>query len=300
MSDVWKISLPVTKADAETLSADLPAFAHLDPTPTLVTTEVDPATPDDHRLDVYIEGEPEPEFIVLLTELLPTSPRVEPLIELVPDEDWVTKSQEGLDPIRAGRFFVHTARDADAVPPDAIPLRIEAGLAFGTGHHPTTAGCLRAIDALETPPRNVLDLGTGTALLALGVVKLFPDAKVIASDIDAVSIDVARENIEVNGETVGERVGELALVVADGMAADALQRRAPFDVIIANILAGPLIEMAADIARAIAPGGLLILAGLLRDQEHDVVAAYTKTGLTHVASDPNEGWPVVTLTRSAG
>ncbi|MEM8825825.1 MAG: 50S ribosomal protein L11 methyltransferase [Pseudomonadota bacterium] len=297
MPNTWKLSLPVSKADADALAADLPAFADLDPPPALVTSQPDPDRPELMQLDMHVEGEPDAALVATLRALLPTSPSVEPIIERVEDQDWVTISQQGLDPVRAGRFFVHTAKDRDALPADAVDLEIEAGQAFGTGHHPTTAGCLRAIDALDPAPSNVLDLGTGSALLALAAVKAFPDARVIASDIDAPSIATARENVGINGEAEGDGAGQIALIVADGLEAPDIAARAPFDLILANILAGPLVEMAADIAGALAEGGMLILAGLLTDQAEMVADAYREAGLMPVDVDPNEGWPVLTFTR---
>ena len=297
MSGSWKITLPVSRSDAEALSADLPALADLDPPPALMTSEPDPANPQMLQLDVYVEGEPQPDLVAKLRELLPTSPQYEAIIELLPEEDWVTLSQSGLQPIRAGRFFVHTAKDRSMVPPGLIGLQVEASQAFGTGHHPTTAGCLRAIDALPQPPAIALDLGTGTALLAIALAKAFPDARLIASDIDAPSIAVARENLAANGVAEGHGAGELALLVADGLDDPALAERAPYDLIVANILAEPLVAMSAGISAALAPGGTLILAGLLAEQEDAVIAAYRQTGLALLSSDPNEGWPILQLTR---
>ena len=298
MSGSWKITLPVSRSDAEALSADLPALADLDPPPALMTSEPDPANPQMLQLDVYVEGEPQPDLVAKLRELLPTSPQDEAIIELLPEEDWVTLSQSGLQPVRAGRFFVHTAKDRSMVPPGLIGLQVEASQAFGTGHHPTTAGCLRAIDALPQPPANALDLGTGTALLAIALAKAFPESRLIASDIDAPSIAVARENLAANGVAEGHGAGELALLVADGLDNPALAERAPYDLVVANILAEPLIAMSAGISAALAPGGTLILAGLLAEQEDAVIAAYRQTGLDLLSSDPNEGWPVLQLIRS--
>lgn len=196
-------------------------------------------------------------------------------VTLLPDVDWIKLSQEGLPPVRAGRFFVYGAHDAGTVPHGVIPIKIEAGLAFGTGHHETTALCLSVLSDLARRRRfdNALDLGCGTGLLAIGAAKLWRKP-VLASDIDAVAVAVTRENARANG--VAPLVQALA---SDGLAHPAIARRAPFDLIVANILAGPLTRLAPEIARALAPGAALILSGLLRWQENLVVSFYRPHGL---------------------
>ena len=168
-----------------------------------------------------------------------------PQIEKLGEQDWVTMSQAGLQPIRAGRFTVHTPTYAPE--PERINFEIDAGLAFGTGQHATTAGCLAALDRLEMAGEqfeNIADIGTGTGLLAFAALKLWPQARCIATDIDPIAIDVSRDNAAINGVPLGHGAGELLLSVADGMDSPLLAARAPFDLIIANILAGPLIELA--------------------------------------------------------
>src|SRR5439155_4942584 len=187
-----------------------------------------------------------------------------PEIEQLGEQDWVTMSQAGLQPIRAGRFTVHTPTHAPD--PDRINFELDAGLAFGTGQHATTSGCLAALDTLEQDGArfpNIADIGTGTGLLAFAALTLWPEAKCIATDIDPVAVDVARDNAAINGVKLGHGAGELLLVQADGMDSPVLAARAPFDLIVANILAGPLVELAPDFARTLAPGGTVILAGLL-------------------------------------
>ena len=159
---------------------------------------------------------------------------------ILPDADWIKLSQEGLPPVRAGRFFVYGAHDAGMVPHGVIPMRIEAGMAFGTGHHETTALCLAVLSDLAKRRRftNVLDMGCGTGLLAIGAAKLWR-RRVIASDIDPEAVAVARENALVNGEAPLIRA-----VVADGLTHPAIAKAAPFDLIVANILAGPLTQLA--------------------------------------------------------
>jgi len=192
------------------------------------------------------------------------------LVEPLPDQDWIRLSQEGLPPVRAGRFFIYGAHDAGTVPHGVLPIRIEAGLAFGTGHHETTALCLEVLSDLarERSFRNVLDLGTGTGLLAIGAAKLWK-RRVLASDIDPVAVEVTRENAR------GNDVGPLVrAVVADGLANPILSRAAPYDLLIANILAGPLTQLAPSIIRSLAPGAVLVLSGLLNNQEKLVTSFY--------------------------
>jgi ribosomal protein L11 methyltransferase len=206
-------------------------------------------------------------------------------------------SQAGLRPIRAGRFTVHTPTHAPE--PDRINFEIDAGLAFGTGQHATTAGCLGALDALASSGRrfaNIADIGTGTGLLGFAALALWPEAKAIATDIDPVSIDVTRENAAINGVKLGHGAGELLVAQADGMGSPLLTARAPFDLIIANILAGPLIGLAPDFAKALQSGGTVILAGLLDTQADSVVAAYEKLGFTLDERGAGQ-WPVLILER---
>jgi ribosomal protein L11 methyltransferase len=221
----------------------------------------------------------------------------EPQVEQLAEDDWVTMSQSGLKPIRAGRFFVHTPTHRGAAPVGTIPFEIAASLAFGTGQHATTAGCLAALDSLQRNGcefANIADVGTGTGLLAFATLALWPGARCIATDIDPISIDVSRGNAAINGVAVGHRPGQLLLAVADGMDSPLLAARAPFDLIVANILAGPLVELAPAFAAALAPGGMIILAGLLDNQADAVIAAYEPHGLT--AGDRGTGeWPVLIL-----
>jgi len=191
-------------------------------------------------------------------------------IEALPDLDWVAESQAGLPPLRAGRFFVHAGHAAEKRPASAIAIRIEAGQAFGTGHHESTRGCLLALDTLSqgNRPRTCLDLGCGSGILAIAMAKLWRP-RVLASDIDPLAVSITEENARLNGVAPFVRVLE-----SDGAARRSLIRPGPYDVIVANILAGPLSAMAGDLRRVLAPGGSLILSGLLRSQERAVLARY--------------------------
>jgi ribosomal protein L11 methyltransferase len=258
----------------------------------IVADEPDPSKPDDWLIHAYFERPPTEHDLALLRNLGSGDAHVEEL----PESDWVTMSQEGLQPIRAGRFFVHTPMHR-ARPPGTIAFEIDAGLAFGTGQHATTAGCLEALDILEHNGcrfTNIVDVGAGTGLLAFAALALWPGAKCIATDIDPVAVEVARDNAAINGVALGHGAGELLLATADGMDSPMLAARAPFDLIIANILAGPLIELAPDFASALTPGGSIILAGLLDSQADGVAAAYEKLGLSVVSRGAGE-WPVLVL-----
>lgn len=214
-------------------------------------------------------------------------------VSLLPDADWIKLSQEGLPPVRAGRFFVYGAHDRGKVPDGVIPIRIEAGLAFGTGHHETTALCLSLLSDLAKKRRygNVLDLGCGTGLLAIGAAKLWR-RPVMASDIDSVAVEVTRENAVANGEGPLVRA-----VTADGLTHPALAAKAPYDLVIANILAGPLTLLAPQIARATAPGGTIVLSGLLRWQENSVLAFYRPHGLVFRGARRDGPWSALVLER---
>lgn len=198
-------------------------------------------------------------------------------------------SQEGLEPLIAGRFHVRTPHFPAR--PDLVDFVIPAGLAFGTGQHATTSGCLSALDQLKREGkvfRNIIDVGTGTGLLAFAAMHLWPVAKAMATDIDPISIDVVRENMALND------VRGLSLVVADGMSHREIVARAPYDLVIANILAQPLIDMAPRIAAAVAHRGTLILAGLLDVQAAAVIRAYKREGMRLIRQGPGE-WPVVVM-----
>lgn len=210
---------------------------------------------------------------------------------ILPDTDWIKLSQEGLPPVRAGRFFVYGAHDEGKVPPGVIPIRIEAGMAFGTGHHETTALCLAAMSDLGKRRRynNVLDLGCGTGLLAIGAAKLWRQ-RVTASDIDPVAVAITRENAAVNGE------GPLVTArMADGPTHPDLFRAAPFDLVLANILAGPLTHLAPAIARIVAGGGTLVLSGLLVWQENLVLSYYRPLGFVLRQTRRDGSWSALVL-----
>ena len=285
----FRVTLACSRAQGEAIAgADDPL-----PGAVLVADEPDPSKPDDWLIHAYFEHAPTHEELAVLRGLGSGEPRIEELGEA----DWVTMSQSGLQPIRAGRFYVHTPTNRSTVPTGSVPFEIDASLAFGTGQHATTSRCLEALDQLERAGaayRNIADIGTGTGLLAFAALALWPEAKCIATDIDSVAVEVALDNAAINGVKLGHGAGELLLAAADGMDSPLIAARAPFDLIIANILAGPLIELAPAFAEALAPGGTLILAGLLDTQAESVTAAYDALRISDRAPYSGE-WPVLVL-----
>jgi len=211
--------------------------------------------------------------------------------DTVEAKDWVKASLEDLVPVPAGRFVVHGQHDRDRVAPNKLGIEIEAALAFGTGHHGTTRGCLLLLDHVLKAwrPRRVLDLGTGTGVLGIAAAKALHE-KVLASDIDPPSVQVARENARLNLS------GHLVLAIrATGFAAPQFATAAPFDLVLANILANPLRQLAAPMARHLAPGALVILSGLLTPQAAGVIAAYRAHGLVPLRHLRIEGWSSLLL-----
>jgi len=298
MSDNWKLTLPCTRAEAEAI--DLEVLAELDPPPVVMTSERVADDPEAWQLDAYFDGKPDARSLVAIRALAPSSAGVKAKPVRVPDADWVTLSQAGIEPVHAGRFYVHTGTNKGAVPPGARAFRIDAGLAFGTGTHETTSGCLMTLDALRRSGarfHNLLDLGTGTGLLAFAALHLWPQAYATASDIDPRSIAVTRENAAANGVPLDRSRGQLALAVAAGLNHELLVERAPYDLIIANILAGPLIELAPMIGAALAEGGTLVLAGLLDRQAQAVARAYRRQGLRLASRIDRGDWPTLRLVK---
>ncbi len=292
----WKITLPCTKAEAEAVEAH-DVFADWEMPPVLLASEPDEDRPEEWELVAYVETAPEAVLIATLHALAPSSTAVRPRIEQLADQDWVTLSQQGLEPITAGRFYVRTPHYPARA--DKTEFVIDAGLAFGTGQHATTSGCLWALDALANERfHNLLDLGTGTGLLAFAALALWPTARVTASDIDPISIEVSAENARLNAVPLGDGVGVVRLVVADGMASPELAALAPYDLIVANILAQPLIDLAADVAGSLAPGGTLILSGLLVTQAAAVEAAYRAQGLKLAQENHHGDWGVLVMQKS--
>lgn len=284
--DSWRVTLPCTRAEAEAIDAadDLTIDA------VLMTTEEVEDDRERWRLDAYCEHEPDEAMIAALRALVPSAAGSEAAITPLTAQDWVTMSQAGLEPIREGRFVVHTSAHPLQAPEGGRAFLIDAGQAFGTGHHATTAGCLAMLDGLAANQfGNVIDLGTGTGLLAFAAQHLWPAASITATDIDPAAITVTAENATANG------VSGLRLVVADGALSDEIAAAAPYDLVIANILAGPLISMAPEVAAIAAPAAAIVLAGLLETQRAEVVAAFEACGCVLEAVDRRGDWTILRL-----
>lgn len=246
------------------------------------------------RIEAYYDEAPNTDL--LAAGLAEATGLTAPELSVAPVEDlnWVAMSQAALPPVAAGRFTVHGSHDAGRVPRGPNSILIDAGEAFGTAHHATTYGCLSAIDRLTRHRKfaNVLDLGCGSGVLAIATARMLPRARIFATDLDAQSVVVARSNMRLNG--VGARITAL---VADGLGAPQLRRAGRFDLLIANILAAPLIMLARDIRRAVAPGGMLVLSGLLVPQAPEVIAAYVAAGFRLAEHRRILGWSTLTLVR---
>ncbi|MBX7515424.1 50S ribosomal protein L11 methyltransferase [Qipengyuania sp. GH38] len=254
--------------------------------------------PNDWILEVWLERKPTAADRKAVAGLFAgEAPELE--AEKLPDQDWVTLSQQGVEPIRAGRFHVRTPEhDPD---PSMVDFAIPASQAFGTGQHETTAACLAMLDLMKREGiavRNHADIGTGTGLLAFAAMHLWPHALATASDIDAVCAGVVEDNAALNDVAMGNKGGQLTMVIAPGMDHELLQARAPYDLLIANILAGPLVELAPDFASSITPGGSLLLAGLLQTQEAEVRRAYRAQGLRLARRVTNGDWSILWLRKS--
>ena len=295
----WKITVfaarPIVQA---ALIAHEDAF-DWDPDIVIAGSEIAEDKPDDWQLEAWLADEPGADATAAITALFADG-APDLIIEELPDEDWVTLSQQGVEPIREGPFYVHTPEYPDIDDAGVRNFVIPASQAFGTGQHATTAGCLAMLAHIRAEGlrmRNIADIGTGTGLLAFAAMHLWPGARAIASDIDAVCGPVVAENADANGVRMGDGTGRLAMVIAEGMDHPLLQMSAPYDLLIANILAGPLVELAPAFARSIAPGGSILLAGLLETQEHAVRAAYRKAGMRLGARLVRGDWSILWLRR---
>jgi ribosomal protein L11 methyltransferase len=297
VSQAWKLIAYAPRAVVEEALLAHEDVLDWDPEIVISGSEVAEDRPDEWQLEAWLARKPSKADKAALLGLFDGCTPL--LTELkLPDTDWLTHSQQGLKPIVAGRFRVHT--------PDHTPLRrpglrnfvIPASQAFGTGQHATTAGCLAVMSAMKSRGlvvRNCADIGTGTGLLAFAALHLWPGANMTASDIDDVCIDVIDHNAGANGVQLGSRPGELTMLVADGMDHPLLHARGPYDLILANILAGPLIDLAPHFSRSLQPGGSLLLAGLLESQELQVRRACRRAGLRIAGRIVNGDWSILWL-----
>ena len=239
----------------------------------------------------YFTEQPNETALAVLATAFGAKPFV---VSELPETDWVAHVRRELKPVVAGRFFVYGSHDADKVPDDdgVEPLLIDAAMAFGTGHHGTTLGCLRALDALISggiEAKSVADIGCGTAVLAMAAARIW-STPVLASDIDQVAVDVAEANLRANGLE-----GRVRCVEAAGFDHPDLHAAAPFDLIFANILKGPLIALAPDLAAHMAPDGYAILSGILNEQADDVLSVYAQNGFNLIVRDEIVEWTTLTL-----
>lgn len=289
---LWRLAIELpTEPLAETVMAlmqevavTVTAFQAVDHGPWLVTG--------------FCQGPPETAALEAGLEMLALAHGLdEPVLlcEALPDVDWLRLNQESFPARRVGRYFIYGSHLGDIVPAGAVGLKIDAATAFGTGEHATTYGCLLALDRVVRRGRRtrVLDMGTGTGILAIAAAKSW-GCRVVACDIDHHSVAVARENAQVNG--VG---GLLRCVTSDGYAAAAVRGGAPYELIFANILARPLVGMAGALARHLAPGGYAILSGLLAGQEGLVATAHKAQGLVFVARICRDGWHTLLFRKPA-
>ncbi|HEX5280404.1 MAG TPA: 50S ribosomal protein L11 methyltransferase [Micropepsaceae bacterium] len=280
---LWKASVTVPKEMAPDVAA---VFELTPPLPQSVLIGENPFETD-AAVEALYDTRPNAD---LLSRVCGRDVRCEPL----PDQDWIRLSLEGLPPVRAGRFFLHGAHDAGVVPPGVIPLRIEAGLAFGTGHHESTALCLEALCRLGKARAfiRVLDVGCGTGVLAIAAAKLW-HGTVVASDIDPVATEITRANAKENGAGP-----EIHCACADGLDHPQIRASAPYDLICANILARPLTRLAPAIAKAARPGGTVLLSGLLRNQEKLVLSFYQAQKLVFYRAFRSGPWSALVLRKA--
>jgi ribosomal protein L11 methyltransferase len=283
--------LDCTRGEADALALADEPLAGFEPPPSLVAAEAQSGW----VLQLYSEERPSDALLAAFARLAPSGGR--PVVEALPDDDWVTLSQEGLEPVDIGRFHVHTGEHRGGARPGQWPIRIDAGLAFGTGQHATTAGCIAVAARLAKRGHatNVLDVGTGSGLLAFAARKLNPRARLTAADLDGVAVRVAVANARLNGVPRGRGAGQITLLTAPGVEHPLIGTRAPYDLVFANILAGPLVALAPSVSAVVSRGGHLVLAGLLQPQARRVIAAYGAQGLRLVRRDHRAEWPVLLL-----
>jgi ribosomal protein L11 methyltransferase len=244
-----------------------------------------------YEVGIYFEEEPGDTELALMAAIYGAAPFA---VSEVPETDWVAHVKRELQPVEAGRFFVYGSHDADRVPEGRVALLIEAAMAFGTGHHGTTKGCLLALDRLDRAgvrAMNVADIGCGTAVLAMAAARTWPGA-VLAADIDPVAVEVARANVEANG--LSDRI---LCCEAAGFANPAILARAPFDLVFANILKGPLLDLAGEMARNLRLGGHCILSGILTTQAAEVADRYISAGFRLRDRDDLGDWTTLVLER---
>jgi len=297
--DAWKVTFLAPRPVIEAALVAHEDAYDWDPDIVIAGGEIVPERPEDWQLEVWLSHEPSPADLAAMRALFEgTAPDAD--VVHLPPTDWITLSQAGIEPIREGPFHVHTPEHAASTERGVRNFVIPASQAFGTGQHATTAGCLAMLTTMKKSGvvvRNIADIGTGTGLLAFAGLHLWPTARAIASDIDVVCGPVVALNADANGVRLGDGVGRMAMVIAPGLDHPLLRTSAPYDLLIANILAGPLTELAPEFADAVAPGGHIVLSGLLTTQEPAVRAAYARAGLRLAARMTRGDWSILWLRR---
>ncbi len=265
------------------------AMEHLDPEPTGVGVFQVEDGSGLWEIGGYFTEPPDEAALAVLSAAFDAKPFA---VSELPETDWVAHVRRELAPVEAGRFFVYGSHYADNVPKDRIPLLIEAAMAFGTGHHGTTLGCLQALDKLISEgfeAENVADIGCGTAVLAMAAARVWKGT-FLASDIDQVAVEVAEANLRANGMD-----GAVRCIEAAGFDHPELRESAPFDLIFANILKGPLVALAPEMIANLRPGGRAILSGILNEQAESVISVYSQNGANLVSSDEIGEWTTLIL-----
>lgn len=301
-ADSWKLTAFAPKPIVQAALLAHDELEEWDPDLVISGSEVAEDRPQEWVLEAWFPRRPGKVQIGALSGLFAGKP---PKFgtEKVAATDWLTLSQQGMEPIRAGCFHVRSPEHSACTDPGIVDLVIPASQAFGTGQHETTAGCLAMLTEMKRSgvmARNIADIGSGTGLLAFGALALWSKALALATDIDPVCLPVMEDNCASNGIRVGGRAGELTLAIADGMDHPLIEARAPHDLLIANILAGPLVELAPDFAAHVPPGGNLVLAGLLETQEAAVRRAYRMAGFRLAARLVNGDWSILWLRKRPG
>jgi ribosomal protein L11 methyltransferase len=287
---LFKLRIEAADADAGRSAAGL-LGERIDPEPLAVT--LFEAEPPLFTVEVYYDTPPALDAIA--TALAELAGVDTPSLQEVPDLNWVALSQAALPPVEAGRLWLHGSHDRWRFAMRRTAIEIDAGEAFGTGHNPTTAGSLVALDALARRRnfRRVLDLGCGSGVLAIAAARLIATARIFAVDNDPIATEIARANARLN--RAGRR---LAIVTASGFDHPRVRRAAPFDLVLANILPRPLLRLAPQMHRALARGGIAVLSGLLNQQAREVAMAYRAHGFRLVACERRGGWTILTLQRA--
>ena len=289
-SALWRIALTVPAKASEVVADALSPFVS-------AVTALEDSPGGTWTVEGISEDEPERPAIVAALALAAATvgtPPPDTVIEPLPDVDWLALNRQSFPPIREGRVWIRGSHVEDPAPASSIELLIDAARAFGSGSHPTTALCLRAIQDLvkRRTPRNVLDLGCGSGILAMALAKLVPSSRTLAVDLDPVSVATARENAQMN--RVARRIDTQ---VSNGWRSPVVRAKAPFDLVVANILAGPLAEMAPSLKRGLEPGGIAILSGLLNQQERWVIAVHRAQGLRLIRRYRRDGWSALVFAR---